>query len=171
MAAVLLVVLLLVGAGYWLLHDPPVAGQGPPRSPGGESAPPLAGPTLAGGTLDLADLRGDVVVVNVWAAWCAPCREELPVLVSFESAHAGLRVVGIDTRDGERQARELLARVGGDPRSAVMDPAGRLATAWGVAGVPETFVLDAVGTVRSHRLGPVSEGWLADHVVPLLEDG
>lgn len=165
-------VVVLLGVAAWLALSP-----GPDRVPQarvdplvGEPAPALAGRTLAGSQLDLADLRGSVVLVNVWAAWCAPCRDELPVLVAAERrlGERGLRVVGIDIRDGERQARELLAEAGGDPAASVVDPQGRLAGKWQVRGVPETFVVDADGTVRALRVGAVTAEWIDDHVDPLL---
>jgi cytochrome c biogenesis protein CcmG/thiol:disulfide interchange protein DsbE len=166
-----LVVALLAGSGWLLLRDTPAAGGPAASTPVGRPAPPLAGRTLDGGSLDLANLRGSVVVVNVWAAWCSPCRDELPVLVTAGQRHPGLRLLGIDTRDGERQARELLAQVGGDLGSSVVDPDGALAAAWDVAGVPETFVVDGRGTVRARHLGPVGRPWLDDAVLPLLRDG
>jgi cytochrome c biogenesis protein CcmG/thiol:disulfide interchange protein DsbE len=134
------------------------------------SAPPLAGRTLAGGALDLAELRGSVVLVNAWAAWCVPCRKELPVLVAAQRRLGphGLRWVGIDVRDGERQARELLASVGGDPAESVTDPQGRLADRWQVRGVPETFVVDPRGVVRARHVGAVTRDWIDAHVLPLL---
>jgi cytochrome c biogenesis protein CcmG, thiol:disulfide interchange protein DsbE len=161
----------LLGAGGLLVLRGAPATRGPAAPPAGQPAPPLSGRSLDGGALDLADLRGSVVVVSVWAAWCTPCREELPVLVAAQRRHAGLRLVGIDTRDGERQARDLLAQVGGDPATSVVDPDGTLAASWHVAGVPETFLVDAGGTVRARHLGPVEERWLDAAVARLLPAG
>lgn len=164
----------LLGGGQLLLREPAApatraaAVAGPPV---GETAPPLAGRTLSGEALQPPDLRARVVVVSVWAAWCGPCRRELPVLVAAVRAHPGVRLIGIDTRDGERQARTLLARAGGDPAHSVVDPDGALAASWNVAGVPETFVVDARGIVRARHLGPVTGGWVDQAVGPLLRNG
>lgn len=137
----------------------------------GTAAPALSGTTLDGGHLDLADLRGSVVVVNVWASWCGPCRDELPMLVeAADRWHGdGLRVVGIVTRDRDSAATALLEEAGATGLPSVQDPDGRLALSWGALGVPETFVVDRAGVVRARLVGPLTDGWLAEHAAPLLE--
>ncbi|MCF6735626.1 redoxin domain-containing protein [Blastococcus sp. KM273129] len=138
----------------------------------GGPAPPLAGTTLDGGHADLAELRGSVVLVNVWASWCAPCREEMPLLVETAGQWGpqGLRLVGIDVNDDDAAAREFLAGVGGTSFPSIVDADGRLAVEWGTTGVPETFVVDRDGTVVARRVGAVSAAWLAEEVLPLLEE-
>ena len=141
----------------------------PPSAVVGRAAPVLAGPTLDDGSFDLADLRGSVVVVNVWASWCGPCREEMPLLADAARRWSpdGLRVVGIDVDDDPDAARAFLAGLGGVPFPSVVDD-GRLAVEWGTTGVPETFVVDADGTVVARHIGPVTAEWLAEEAVARL---
>lgn len=125
-------------------------------------APALSGQSLDGGRVDLASMRGDVVLVNIWASWCAPCRQELPLIQRTQTrwAHAGVKVVTINTRDGASLARDFLKRMNATDLVTVNDPQGRLAVSWGAMGVPETFVVDRRGFVRARRIGPVTTGWL-----------
>lgn len=136
----------------------------------GHPAPPLAGTTLDGGHADLTDLRGHVVLVTVWASWCGPCRDELPVLVAADQAwHGdGLRVLGVSTRDTVDGARTLLRETHADALTSVRDPSGAIAVSWGARGVPETFVVDRDGIVRDRCIGALTPQWLADHVRPLV---
>lgn len=138
----------------------------------GRPAPVLAGETLDGGTADLADLRGSVVLVNVWASWCGPCREELPLLVSTQSRYGdqGLEVLGLNMRDGPVAARALLAETGAESLTSVVDPDGGTAVGWGVRGVPETFLVDRDGVLRARFFGAVTEEWVQEEVVPWLQE-
>jgi cytochrome c biogenesis protein CcmG, thiol:disulfide interchange protein DsbE len=156
------------------LYQQPDTPAGPPSLvtvERGQPAPPLSGKTLQGASFDLAALRGRVVLVNVWATWCEPCRTELPVVTAAArdwSAY-GLMLVGLDVRDDPGQALALLAQL--DPRSTmtvVPDPSGTAAVDWGVRGVPETFVIDRSGLVRVWAQGAVTPAWLEQWVRPLL---
>jgi cytochrome c biogenesis protein CcmG/thiol:disulfide interchange protein DsbE len=133
--------------------------------------PPLAGPTLGGGRFDLGDHRGKVVLVNVWASWCVPCRQEYPVLEEADGAlgSRGLQVVGINTQDTEADAKAFLDELGGENFPSVVDTDGRIAVEWGTFGVPETFVVDRDGRVRTKVVGAVTREWIAANVVLLLE--
>ena len=117
--------------------------------------------------LGAADLRGKgVTVVNVFASWCAPCRDEHPQLMAL--ARAGIRLVGINYKDDPENARRFLGSLG-NPYSAVgADVAGRTAVDWGVYGVPESFVIDDKGTIRFKQIGPISPEQLASVVLPQI---
>ncbi|HET7328185.1 MAG TPA: redoxin domain-containing protein [Nocardioidaceae bacterium] len=136
----------------------------------GDPAPPLAGRTLQGTHFSLDSLDGAVVLVNIWASWCGPCREEIPLLVAAKRnwADSGVELVTINTRDGPAAARSMLRELGATELRSVRDPQGELAVAWGAAGVPETYVVDRDGIVRARRVGVVTEQWLREQLSPLV---
>jgi cytochrome c biogenesis protein CcmG/thiol:disulfide interchange protein DsbE len=110
--------------------------------------------------LDSEALKGRVTVVNVWASWCAPCRDEHPVLMDLAKMQ-GVRLVGINYKDQPENARRFLGALG-NPFSAVgADTAGRAAIDWGVYGVPETFIVDARGAIAYKHVGPLTAQALA----------
>ena len=128
----------------------------------GRAAPPLAGTTLAGGAFDLASLRGRWVVVNFFASWCPPCRQEEPELVSFAYAHrrAGdAALVGVAYDDAAGSARAFLASTGAT-WPALADPSGTAAVDFGVRSPPETFLVSPAGIVTAHLDGPVTAAQL-----------
>jgi thiol-disulfide isomerase/thioredoxin len=131
------------------------------RPPDRPAMPELSGRTLDGGRLDVAAWRGQVVVVNTWGSWCGPCREETPVLarVWSETRRAGVRFVGIDTRDNDAAARAFVREFNiGYP--SLVDEDGRLMLAFGptipVSAVPTTVVVDRKGRVAARIIGPVT---------------
>lgn len=135
-------------------------------------APELRGAGLDEGTVDLADLRGKVVLVNIWASWCEPCRREMPLLTSAARQHAkaGLSVVGVNTNDRRKAAVGFLEEIGGPgPAQHIYDPDGDHAVAWGSRGIPETFVVDPRGRVVARHFGEVTREWLQQAVLPLLD--
>ena len=121
----------------------------------GAMAPPLRLPALAGGELDLASLRGRLVVLNFWATWCPPCVQEMP---SLERLHRtlgkeGLSVVSVSVDEDEEALRRFV-KEHGVSFPVLRDPGGRAAAAYRTTGYPETFEIDAEGVVREHYVGP-----------------
>ena len=120
--------------------------------------PPLAGLARDGTPvpgLDLAALRGEVSVLNVWASWCVPCHDEAPLLVKL-AQDKRIRVVGINYKDQAENARRFLGRYG-DPYAANgADENGRAAIEWGVYGVPETFVVGRDAHIAYKLVGPIT---------------
>lgn len=136
----------------------------------GMAAPALSGPTLDGGHFDLAAARGHVLLVNVFASWCGPCRDELPLLLDAKRRWSaqGLRLVGLNIRDGTEAVRALLRETGAEALTVLPDPDGSRAVDWGVRGVPETFVVDRDGRIIQRQQGAVTRQWLEQRVAPLL---
>jgi cytochrome c biogenesis protein CcmG/thiol:disulfide interchange protein DsbE len=115
-------------------------------------------PALADGELSLAELRGHPVVLNFWASWCGPCRDEAPVFAASARAHAGLVVfVGVDVQDFTSDARGFLRKYT-VPYVAVRDGGGSVYADYGLTGVPETYYLDARGRAVAHSPGAVDRG-------------
>lgn len=111
-------------------------------------------------------LQGQPWVLNVWASWCGPCREELPQLQQL--AARGVTVVGLNYKDQPAAARDWLRGAGSAPfKTNVQDADGRAALDWGVSGVPETFVIDAQGIVRWRFAGALTPQVLQREFWPL----
>ncbi len=136
----------------------------------GEPAPTGSLPRLEGdGAESLVDYRGRWVLVNFWASWCEPCREEAPALEEFQRRHGGPRftVLGIDTQDLSSDGRAFVRQYGlSYPQ--LRDGDGSAADDYGTTGVPENFLVDPRGRVQLLARGPVSEEWLREEVAPLL---
>jgi cytochrome c biogenesis protein CcmG, thiol:disulfide interchange protein DsbE len=119
----------------------------------------------------LADWRGKVVVLNFWASWCPPCREEVPLLAHWQPrlAGAGGTILGIDTLDVASDARAFMAKNKlGYP--SLRDRGGDTARAFGVAAYPESIVIDRKGRVAAIMRGPLDDTFMRDHVEPLLKE-
>ena len=130
----------------------------------GKSAPEFSLPPLAGvqkdGTalpgLGKVDLLGPVTLVNIFASWCAPCREEHPKLLDLAKDQR-IRLVGINYKDEPDNARRFLGALGNPYAAVGTDQAGRAAIDWGVYGVPETFVITHKGQIAYKHVGPITD--------------
>lgn len=101
------------------------------------------------------DLKGRVTIVNVWASWCAPCRQEHPLLVEL-AKDPSVRLVGINQKDNPDNARRFLGALGNPYAAVGVDPNGRASIDWGVYGVPETFIVGPDGMIRHKHIGPLT---------------
>lgn len=116
-----------------------------------------------------ADLGGgDVTVVNVWASWCVPCRDEHPHLVEI-AGDERIRLYGINYKDTPENARRFLGRFGNPFAAVGTDYSGRVGIDWGVYGVPETFVVDGEGRIAYKHIGPIDGQSLENEVKPEIE--
>jgi cytochrome c biogenesis protein CcmG, thiol:disulfide interchange protein DsbE len=159
-AIALLVVVLL---GYALLTGTTL----PPQA--GGAVPGFRLAALDGREMDLHAQRGKVVVLNIFASWCAPCRQEAEELEQAWRAYRGKDVVfyGIAYKDAPSKAQAFLEEFGVTYPSAV-DPGNRTARAYGVTGVPETFIIDQQGNLVHHFLGPITQRDLSLQIERLL---
>ena len=136
---------------------------------GAETLPPLALDCPGGGTLDLGRAPGVPAVVNLWASWCTPCREELPLVQQLaDAAGDRLSVVGVISRDGAPQAASFAADAGATFPSA-FDGDGELMAELGLNALPYTYLLDADGGIAHVQVGPVAdlaelEALVAEHL-------
>lgn len=127
-------------------------------------------PVLAGNgsqRFNSQSLPGKVWVLNVWASWCAPCRQELPILAQL-SRQDQVAIYGLNYKDEPQKAQALL-RVAGNPYVAsAVDANGRVGMDFGIHAVPETFVIDGHGLVRYRHLGPVTPEVWNQKIMPVV---
>ena len=130
------------------------------------AAPTFDLPLLSGGRITNADIAGRVTVINFWASWCAPCREEAPALRRVHEAADPERVffLGVARNDTAEAARGFIADFDVGYANAI--EGGSFGRALGVRGIPMTFVLDAEGLIVASHFGPISESRLS----VLIED-
>ncbi len=131
----------------------------------GEPVPDFAFTALDGSSMELQAPYGEVVVVNFFASWCAPCRQEAVALEETWRAYQGqgVQFFGIAYQDADSKAKAFLEEFGVTYPSTV-DTTNRTARDYGVTGVPETFVVDREGNLLRHFLGPVTKAQLAQEI-------
>ena len=135
-------------------------------------APAVSLPRLEGGArAALADYRGTVVVLNYWASWCTPCRQESPLLERWQRrlAKRGGTVLGVDSLDVTADARAFV-REFGLTYPMLRDRDGETQRRFGVSGYPETLIVDRDGRIAALQRGPVDDAFLRRSVLPLLAE-
>jgi cytochrome c biogenesis protein CcmG/thiol:disulfide interchange protein DsbE len=137
----------------------------------GQPAPATQLPSLEGSGLpglDSTQFAGKVTVLNVFASWCAPCRQEHPVLMGL-AQDGRYAMAALNYKDKPENARRFLGDLGNPYRSIGVDEAGRSAIDWGVYGVPETFVIGKDGTIAYKHVGPLTPDSVRTALLPEIE--
>ena len=156
-----------IGVVAWVLAvglacEPPVPEQASTSAGEGSAAPAFEAVRLSGDSVSLADFEGEVVLLNVWATWCVPCRQEAPELQALHETYAdsGLHVVGVtvDNRGVEDQIHQFIDQHG-MTYDIWWDPDGTAIDTFGAMGVPMTLLIDRKGTIAWQHLG----AFLADN--------
>jgi thiol-disulfide isomerase/thioredoxin len=138
----------------------------------GDTAPAFTLKTLDGSPASLSDHAGHPVLINFWASWCKPCREEMPLIIAAYQAHqqAGLAVLAIDLTDQERSTKDIrkFQTEFQMPFPVLLDEKGKTRKLYALRGVPTSVFVGADGVVRAVNPGPVSEAALQQHLSEIL---
>jgi cytochrome c biogenesis protein CcmG/thiol:disulfide interchange protein DsbE len=137
----------------------------------GKTAPSLALPPLEGSnTAALTDaaIKGKLTLVNVFASWCVPCRQEHPILKQLAN-DSRLNIVGINYKDRNDNALRFLGELGNPYKAIGVDPNGKAAIDWGVYGIPESYLVGPDGTILYKKVGPFDERSLTQQLLPAIE--
>ena len=162
---VVVVFALIVMLGYGLTRNPSEL----PSAFIGKPAPSFDLPTLDSDRERITDaaFQGSITLVTVWASWCVACRAEHELITEI-SRRTGVPVVGLNYKDTREAALRWLGRYGNPFAVVAFDPAGEVGIDWGVAAVPETFVVDRDGTIRYKVVGAITREEMNDTLIPKL---
>lgn len=114
--------------------------------------------------VDESLFEGQVTLVNVWGEWCPTCKQEMPQLLDL--AERGVRLIGVDYKDTREKGKQFLAEFGNPFETNIFDPDGDLGFELGVYGAPETFLVDAEGTIRYHHTGYITPEDVTQTILP-----
>lgn len=163
---VVVVMGLIALMGYGLTRRPDII----PSALIGKTAPAFDLPTLASDQARISDddLLGQVTLVNVWASWCVACRAEHGLITEI-SRRTGVPVVGLNYKDTHDGALRWLGRYGNPFAVVAVDQSGEVGIDWGVAAVPETFVVDRDGTIVYKVVGAITPDEMNNTLIPKLQ--
>lgn len=133
---------------------------------------PLEGAIRAGQpvpALDTAEVKGKLTLINVWASWCIPCRQEHPIILGL-SQDPRINVVGINYKDKNDNALAFLGELGNPFRAIGVDPKGVAAIDWGVYGIPESFLVSPEGVILYKHVGPFTDDSVKNQLLPKIEE-
>lgn len=135
----------------------------------GKPAPAFSLPTLfdANSIISNENIKGEVVLLNVWASWCTACRQEHHLLVELQEQH-NVKLIGLNYKDKAQDAKAWLKEFKNPYAEIAFDLQGKVGIDWGVYGVPETFVLDKNGIIQHKVIGPLTEEIMHTELLPLL---
>ncbi len=157
-----------------MLYDQDVNGRDVSAIPSaliGKKAPTLALPPLEGANvaaLTSQAIAGKLTLVNVFASWCVPCRQEHPLLKEL-ARDSRITVVGINYKDKTDNALRFLGELGNPYAAIGTDPSGKAAIDWGVYGIPESYLVGPDGTILYKRVGPFDERSISGDLMPAIE--
>ncbi|MBB3542757.1 DsbE family thiol:disulfide interchange protein [Rhizobium sp. BK399] len=163
----------IAGTAAKMLYDQDVHGKDISEIPSaliGTKAPTLNLPPLEGANLPaLTDgaIKGKLTLVNVFASWCIPCREEHPILREL-AKDSRLNVVAINYKDKNDNALRFLGELGNPFAAIGIDPKGQAAIDWGVYGIPESYLVAPDGTILYKRVGPFDDISLKEGLLPAM---
>ncbi|WP_019280525.1 DsbE family thiol:disulfide interchange protein [Rhizobium grahamii] len=163
----------IAGTAAKMLYDQDVHGKDISEIPSaliGTKAPALNLPPLEGANLPaLTDtaVKGKLTLVNVFASWCIPCREEHPILKEL-AKDSRLNVVAINYKDKNDNALRFLGELGNPFAAIGVDPRGQAAIDWGVYGIPESYLVAPDGTILYKRVGPFDDISLKEGLLPAM---
>ena len=101
------------------------------------------------------ELKNEIILVNFFATWCKPCRDEHVYITRF-SNKKGIKVIGINYKDNSKKTIEWLKNLGNPYSNVLIDKNGRVAIDWGVYGIPETFIVNPSGIIKYRHVGPIT---------------
>jgi cytochrome c biogenesis protein CcmG/thiol:disulfide interchange protein DsbE len=154
-----------LGLGFGLRRDPSELPSALLNKPVPQfDLPPVKGRLLG---LSTADLKGEVVLINVFASWCTACRFEHPLLLQLKEKGV-VPIHAIDYKDEPDNAAKWLDDLGDPYTRTGADIDGRVAIDWGVYGVPETYVVDRAGRIAYKQVGPITQQALDETILPLI---